>query len=327
MKKRFLQTVAILSCLIGTLGYAQTKIVGGVESAPGSWPSTVALLAKSTVDNIEAGLFVYPGTNNVVPASEANYQAQVCGGTLIDTQWVLTAAHCVVNNGNVVAADSLYVLAGTFDLSSGGTRLGVKAISVHASYNPSTADSDIALLELENSLVNVSITDVLATDPSVGAVATAVGWGDMTASNLTTSFPTKLNEVNLPVTSRVDCASVYQSDLTDNMFCAGDLSGGKDSCQGDSGGPLFVQDGGVYKQAGIVSWGYGCAQAGVYGIYTRLSRYTAWIDAAKLGNAAVYTSPTTSTSSSGGGTFWFGLPLLITMLLSRKLIIRNNKRN
>ena len=91
--------------------------------------------------------------------------------------------------------------------------------------------------------------------------------------------------VSVPIVTQKSCSRNYGSDLTDNMFCAGYEEGGKDSCQGDSGGPLVVPDSlGGWKQAGIVSWGTGCAQAGYYGVYTKLSNYTSWLQT-NLGDA------------------------------------------
>ena len=78
-----------------------------------------------------------------------------------------------------------------------------------------------------------------------------------------------------------DCG-IMTSSMTDSMICAGDIvNGGKDSCQGDSGGPLFVSDsgnGGGQTLAGIVSWGFGCAEAGQLGIYAETSHFRDWID-------------------------------------------------
>ncbi|CAA6823304.1 MAG: Unknown protein [uncultured Thiotrichaceae bacterium] len=331
LKLRVLQALTVLCCLSLSQVHAQTKIVGGVKSDPGAWPSAVALLNKPLADGIEAGTIVSSLTGlPLFLVSEANYQSQNCGGSLIDSKWVLTAAHCVVGEDNtVIAPETLYALVGTSDLMSGGSRITVKSIVVHHAYNSQTADSDIALLELESSAGD-STTDVLGVDPAVDTIATAIGWGDTTADDATTSYPADLREVDLPVVSRADCTNVYGADFTNNMFCAGYDAGGKDSCQGDSGGPLFVSDGGVFKQAGVVSWGTGCAQAGYYGVYTRLSQFTTWINTVKSGGTYtpyIASSISSSVSAGGGGNFWFGFPLFIIMLVLRKLIIGTKKRN
>lgn len=66
--------------------------------------------------------------------------------------------------------------------------------------------------------------------------------------------------------------------ITDTMLCAGMPEGGKDSCQGDSGGPLIVRDGNKdWVQVGVVSWGDGCGQAGLFGVYSRVSAARKWI--------------------------------------------------
>lgn len=65
------------------------------------------------------------------------------------------------------------------------------------------------------------------------------------------------------------CNNLYGGDIVDSvMLCAGDPGGGKDSCQGDSGGPIFDQEG---THVGVVSWGFGCAQAKFPGVYSRVS--------------------------------------------------------
>ena len=69
----------------------------------------------------------------------------------------------------------------------------------------------------------------------------------------------------------------YDGQITGTMLCAGFAQGGKDSCQGDSGGPLFATVNGAFVQHGVVSWGYGCASAGHYGVYARVSALHAWM--------------------------------------------------
>ena len=99
------------------------------------------------------------------------------------------------------------------------------------------------------------------------------------------------NQVTVPVVSDDHCRDSYgQSDITDSMICAGLDQGGKDSCQGDSGGPFMCGN----QLSGIVSWGYGCAEAGYPGVYTQTSYFIDWINAnADLGPPPTTTPPPT----------------------------------
>ncbi|MEM7345319.1 MAG: serine protease, partial [Chloroflexota bacterium] len=94
--------------------------------------------------------------------------------------------------------------------------------------------------------------------------------------------PDKLRQVSIPIVSESICSSPssYGGLLTEDMLCAGLLSGGKDACQGDSGGPLVVSEGtnGRWLQVGIVSWGQGCAQPQKYGVYSRVANLNAWVE-------------------------------------------------
>jgi secreted trypsin-like serine protease len=243
------------------------QIVGGTQAPAGKWPFQVALVTSSVSDN---------------------YQAQFCGATLVKKNYILTAAHCITNDaGGVVAASSLKVLVGTQDLGSGGKRYTVSKIYRHPSYNSSTYDYDVAVLKLSTSVT--SITPVTLIKPSqestlaaVGDQSYVIGWGN-TVSSGTASYPTKLRQVKIPILSRTKCnqESSYNGALTSRMICAGTFAGGKDSCQGDSGGPLIVANAsGTFKvQAGVVSWGNGCALSGYPGIYTRLAQsgMNAWV--------------------------------------------------
>ncbi len=155
-------------------------------------------------------------------------------------------------------------------------------VIVHPNYNPNTNNNDIALLKLTSPAVLNSTVAIIppATSPLVDALvqagdtSTVTGWGDTTEGG---SLADVLMEVTLPIVSNTSCNQAYGF-ITDNMLCAGLTQGGKDSCQGDSGGPLIVPVGdGSWLLAGIVSSGNGCARPGYPGIYTRVSRYQAWI--------------------------------------------------
>ncbi|KAH0508894.1 Cationic trypsin-3 [Microtus ochrogaster] len=85
--------------------------------------------------------------------------------------------------------------------------------------------------------------------------------------------PDLLQCLNAPILSQSACQSAYPGKITSNMICVGYLEGGKDSCQGDSGGPVVCNG----QLQGIVSWGYGCAQKNLPGVYTKVCNYVTWI--------------------------------------------------
>jgi hypothetical protein len=112
-----------------------------------------------------------------------------------------------------------------------------------------------------------------------GTLVYVTGWGNLKARGKG-EYPTELYEVQIPLVSRAVCNAPksYDGDITARMICAGLSAGGEDSCDGDSGGPLVVADAtGKYRlQAGIVSWGDGCAQRNLYGVYSRLAVLSSW---------------------------------------------------
>ncbi|XP_076853105.1 serine protease 33-like [Brachyhypopomus gauderio] len=228
-----------------------TRIVGGNNSDPGSWPWQASLQINGH---------------------------HFCGGSLINKDWILTAAHCFPNPATVIAYLGMQSLQG---INSNMQAFPVSSVNIHPDYNSSTNDNDIALLQLTPSVTfNDYVMPVcLAAEGSSFPSDTYVwvtGWGD-TASGETLPYPQTLQQVQVPIVSNGDCANSYSS-LTLNMMCAGLTQGGKDACQGDSGGPLVVKQGSYWIQGGVVSFGYGCARPNFPGVYTRVSRYQDWIN-------------------------------------------------
>lgn len=257
---RWLFKIVITMVLIGGVGMwtgvmpehalAQERIIGGTQAAEDAWPWMAALVTRGSTP----------------------YNGQFCGGALIHANWVLTAAHCLGGNIDVVlGTNDLTASASTYE------RIQVIQQIPHPNYNSDTEDNDVALLELAQ--VSAQTPIAWNTDSAynaAGLTSTVIGWGNTVYPGY--SYPEMLMQVDVPIVSDAACSAAYPGEITSNMLCAGYAAGGKDSCQGDSGGPLMVSIGsGSYVQVGVVSWGEGCALAGYYGVYTRVSNYAAWI--------------------------------------------------
>lgn len=243
-------------------------IVGGGLASPGEFPWQVAL----------------------VTASEPNpYAGQFCGGSLISSGWVLTAAHCVVNSNGVVSIpEDIDIVLGINNLGDGpthgsqGQRIKVSQVIPHPGFSFRTKVNDVALIRLAHP---ATLGGLVKTIPMAGAgdsalfnpgvMATVSGWGSTSEGGLSSNA---LRKVSLPVVSNTICNEAYKGSVKASMLCAGYASGGKNSCQGDSGGPFIVADGRAgWIQAGIVSWGNGCGHPDSYGVYTRLASFKSWI--------------------------------------------------
>ncbi|KAF4092944.1 hypothetical protein AMELA_G00025950 [Ameiurus melas] len=268
-----------------------TKIVGGENAVAGSWPWQVSFQRSGS---------------------------HFCGGSLINQNWVLSAAHCFQS----YAADSITIWLGMQSLEGSNAykqKSSTSNIIIHQGYDHTTNDNDIALVQLSSSVnLNDYVMPVcLAASSSSfpgGTNAWVTGWGSIGSMNLPS--PQTLQEVEVPIVSNSDCANGYGTgSITDNMMCAGLAQGGKDSCQGDSGGPLVVKVNGAWVQAGIVSFGNGCALPNFPGVYTRVSQYQGWINSMISSNQPGFVEVTNSGYRSNSG-----FPSLLCLILSFSII-------
>ncbi len=249
---------------------ARPKIVGGTAATMAEFPYQVLVLADG----------------------------YICGGSLIANQYVLTAAHCSVDDfGDPYSANKFRVYVGLQNIGSLAKnnlnpyfqqRL-VSAVAVHPSYDPDSYDFDVAVLRLNAAVtpsVGVKVVKLATTAASfnplytASKMATVSGWGTTESGGEVSNV---LRKVQVPMVSQRACNTYYDGGITGRMACAGYAIGGKDSCQGDSGGPLVTTQDATKIQIGIVSWGNDCALARYPGVYTKVSTVFPWIKAqAKL---------------------------------------------
>ncbi|XP_062563143.1 phenoloxidase-activating factor 2-like [Armigeres subalbatus] len=213
----------------------------------------------------------------------------LCGGSLIASNVILTAAHCVMNQ----KAEKLVVRAGEWDIATNNEVIAyqeqnVKTVIFHPNFDPELLFFDLALLITEADFFADEHIQLLCLPPQNKVFnddnCFTTGWGkvDFAAQ----SYQTILKKIEVPMVPRQNCETFLRATqlgpkfrLHDSYICAGGEEG-VDSCTGDGGSPLMCPVPGFknkYFQAGIVAWGIGCGQKDIPGVYVRVSLFTEWI--------------------------------------------------
>ncbi|CAG9855669.1 unnamed protein product [Phyllotreta striolata] len=250
--------VRTASVPIGNFANARLKIVGGDEAVPHAYPYQVALI----IDN-----------------------SQLCGGSLISQNYVLTAAHCA----SEMYERNVDIILGAHNVSSNEStqvRRKPSKITINKNFNYTSLQNDIALIKLNQPApINAFIKPIElisrteANNTLDGQTATSTGWGltkDVKYPNIK-DMSDVLMVVEVPILLLKSCRKYYKDQhiqfVTSKNICT-DGTNKKGTCNGDSGGPL-VYDG---KLIGVVSGGANLCEIEAPSVFTNVGRYLNWIE-------------------------------------------------
>lgn len=251
----------------------------------------IIFLHHSTISSIPCGR----PNSKIINGQPANQSAwpwivsygpkhiHMCGGTLITPEYILTAAHCLYSYDENNPIEIRIGLTNLNDITHKNL-FSIRKILLHNDFNPNTYKNDIALIQLNRSVIQSDTIQMLCLPrftsyiyPPVNSTVIAIGWGHTIDPliNPNSLTPTHLQQTNLPVLS---FCFQQEIDSFNQQFCAGYENGLSDTCQADSGSPLMFFTKQHWEIVGIVSYGIGCGEKMLPGVYTRVSAYLDWIN-------------------------------------------------
>ncbi|CAF3510751.1 unnamed protein product [Rotaria socialis] len=285
-------------CSKVNVAFSSLRIIGGGEAVPYSWSMIVSLR--------------YDCLNN------GNFTTHCCGGTILNSYYILTAAHCVDKiNLSSVLSQNITIAAGIHNLTEiNQTIRRVDQIFIHPEYagQQDLFKNDIAILHLSEPLdldtnpfitqtcrpLRMNSSENIMAYPSNGSKLAVVGWG---AANRPANIkPQLLQQLYIRTIHHNDSTCARSIGHVTVQFCGGVYEGGK----GDSGGPIFEWLGDRWEQVGISSYMMnGCASVGYQSVFTRLAAFYDWIEevinqsnATTLSSFKTSTAPTTSNTTT-----------------------------
>jgi len=233
----------------------KTKIVGGTETQSNEYPWQVAIASP-------------------------NVEKPFCGGAILSSDTIITAAHCTIGQG----PDSFKVIVNEHDVTvdDGQETFDVCSKKEHPSYDQNTNEHDFAILTLCKPLTFSRTVSPICLPGQQGdayddVLSTVTGWGTLSEGGPQSDV---LMGVDVNTLGNAECDADYSDYgggiIQDSMICA--KASGKDACQGDSGGPLITKEpGDFYSLIGVVSFGVGCANPDYPGVYARVTEDLPWI--------------------------------------------------
>ncbi|XP_045489545.1 chymotrypsin-2-like [Pieris rapae] len=199
-----------------------------------------------------------------------------CGGSILNEEWVLTAAHCTYG----IKMSELSIMVGTNKLQSGGTRYKIKKMISHEKYAKKDLRNDIALIQIDGKIAmtdNVKAIKLKKEAVSVGTKCTLTGWG---YTNNYKTVPNDLQYLEFTTISNKECNDKLKkfAAIDEKQICV-KRPEGKGACNGDSGGPLVVADDNKeFVQIGVVSWGINPCGKQYPDVFASVSGYYDWIE-------------------------------------------------